>query len=187
MQLPRHFPDDGCLGTILCSLVDRMAVYVLTSHLYLCLFLTREATSQTYIPHIATVIHEENLALASGKGNPGAIHIKLESMMVSNPYSVRHFRHCDVSWMAVTYWLRTRTVWRTIDGLYNSAVIIQTCIMRLPANISSPYFRSVSKLYSLHMRIPPLKIASTQGSCATRRSSDNCRAGPTKMSINVYV
>lgn len=44
---------------------------------------------QMYIPHIATVIHNENLALASGKGKPGAVHINLESMMVSNPLSVR--------------------------------------------------------------------------------------------------
>lgn len=45
---------------------------------------------QTYIPHIATVIQEGNIALASG--TPlirGAKHINLESMMVSNPRSVR--------------------------------------------------------------------------------------------------
>ncbi|KAJ7626192.1 alpha/beta-hydrolase [Roridomyces roridus] len=35
-----------------------------------------------YIPHIATVIHEQNLALRAG-----AVHINLESMMVSNPVS----------------------------------------------------------------------------------------------------
>ncbi|KAJ7245697.1 alpha/beta-hydrolase [Mycena rebaudengoi] len=40
-----------------------------------------------YVPHIATVIHEQNLALAAGKGQPGAIHINLESMMLSNPLS----------------------------------------------------------------------------------------------------
>ncbi|KAJ6508230.1 alpha/beta-hydrolase [Mycena sanguinolenta] len=40
-----------------------------------------------YVPHIATVIHEQNIALAKGKGQPGAIHINLESMMVSNPIS----------------------------------------------------------------------------------------------------
>ncbi|KAJ6493020.1 alpha/beta-hydrolase [Mycena sanguinolenta] len=41
----------------------------------------------TYVPHIATVIHEQNLALALGKGHPGAVHINLESMMISNPLS----------------------------------------------------------------------------------------------------
>ncbi|KAK7048758.1 Alpha/Beta hydrolase protein [Favolaschia claudopus] len=41
-----------------------------------------------YIPHIATVIHEQNIALAAGKGQPGAVHINLESMMLSNPLSV---------------------------------------------------------------------------------------------------
>ncbi|KAF7340163.1 SET domain-containing protein [Mycena venus] len=40
-----------------------------------------------YVPHIATVIHEHNTALAAGKGLAGAIHINLESMMVSNPIS----------------------------------------------------------------------------------------------------
>ncbi|KAF7348186.1 SET domain-containing protein [Mycena sanguinolenta] len=40
-----------------------------------------------YVPHIATVTHEQNIALAKGKGQPGAIHINLESMMVSNPIS----------------------------------------------------------------------------------------------------
>ncbi|KAF7348179.1 SET domain-containing protein [Mycena sanguinolenta] len=40
-----------------------------------------------YVPHIATVIHEQNIALAKGKGQLGAIHINLESMMVSNPAS----------------------------------------------------------------------------------------------------
>ncbi|KAJ6587804.1 Alpha/Beta hydrolase protein [Mycena sp. CBHHK59/15] len=38
-----------------------------------------------YVPHIATVIHEENAALAAGNGQRGAVHINIESMMVSNP------------------------------------------------------------------------------------------------------
>ncbi|KAJ6585473.1 alpha/beta-hydrolase [Mycena capillaripes] len=41
----------------------------------------------TYVPHIATVIHEQNIALAAGKGQRGAVHINLESMMLSNPLS----------------------------------------------------------------------------------------------------
>lgn len=41
------------------------------------------------MPHIATVIHEQNAALAAGRGVPGARHINLKSMMVSNPMSVR--------------------------------------------------------------------------------------------------
>ncbi|KAJ7738412.1 alpha/beta-hydrolase [Mycena metata] len=40
-----------------------------------------------YIPHMATVIQEQNLAIAKGKGLPGAVPINLESMMVSNPIS----------------------------------------------------------------------------------------------------
>ena len=57
---------------------------------------------KTYIPHIATVIHEQNTALAQSmvsRGKlatspllvPGAQHINLESLMISNPYSVRPF------------------------------------------------------------------------------------------------
>ncbi|EKM51075.1 uncharacterized protein PHACADRAFT_103966, partial [Phanerochaete carnosa HHB-10118-sp] len=42
---------------------------------------------KVYVPHIATVIHEQNAALAAGRGVPGAKHINLESMMVSNPMS----------------------------------------------------------------------------------------------------
>ncbi|KAJ7845181.1 alpha/beta-hydrolase [Mycena leptocephala] len=41
----------------------------------------------TYVPHIATVIHDQNLALAAGKGHPSAVHINLESLMISNPMS----------------------------------------------------------------------------------------------------
>ncbi|KAJ6551779.1 Alpha/Beta hydrolase protein [Mycena capillaripes] len=41
----------------------------------------------TYLPHIATMIHEQNLALAAGKGHPGAVHVNLDSMMISNPMS----------------------------------------------------------------------------------------------------
>ncbi|KAJ7127649.1 serine carboxypeptidase-domain-containing protein [Mycena epipterygia] len=45
-----------------------------------------------HVPHIATVIHEQNITLAVGKGEPGAIHVNLESMMVSNliSYCFRH-------------------------------------------------------------------------------------------------
>ena len=45
--------------------------------------------TQIYIPHIATVIHEQNTLLAKGAGTRGAPHLALESMMVSNPMSVR--------------------------------------------------------------------------------------------------
>ncbi|CAK5270086.1 unnamed protein product [Mycena citricolor] len=42
----------------------------------------------TYVPHIATVIHEQNLLVAQRKGQPGAVHINLESMMLVNPFTV---------------------------------------------------------------------------------------------------
>lgn len=41
-----------------------------------------------YVPNIATVIHEENRAVALGNGQPGAVPINLESLMISNPISV---------------------------------------------------------------------------------------------------
>ncbi|KAF8877885.1 alpha/beta-hydrolase [Infundibulicybe gibba] len=40
-----------------------------------------------YVPNIATAIRRHNLALARGEGQPGAIHINLESMIISNPVS----------------------------------------------------------------------------------------------------
>ncbi|KAF9006048.1 Alpha/Beta hydrolase protein [Cyathus striatus] len=38
-----------------------------------------------YMPNIATVIHEQNLAISNGQGYPNAKHINLESIMISNP------------------------------------------------------------------------------------------------------
>jgi len=48
----------------------------------------------TYIPHIAIVIHEQNQAINRGRGQPGARHINLESIMISNPLSdsLSHWR-----------------------------------------------------------------------------------------------
>ncbi|KAJ6504753.1 Alpha/Beta hydrolase protein, partial [Mycena vitilis] len=40
-----------------------------------------------YVPHIATVIHEQNIALTAGKGKGGSVHFNFESMMISNPIS----------------------------------------------------------------------------------------------------
>ncbi|KAJ7165846.1 alpha/beta-hydrolase [Mycena filopes] len=46
------------------------------------------------IPHIATVIQEENLLLQRERGRPGSIPINLEALMLSNPASdpMSHFR-----------------------------------------------------------------------------------------------
>ncbi|KZT57241.1 alpha/beta-hydrolase [Calocera cornea HHB12733] len=40
-----------------------------------------------YVPHIGHVVHEENRKVASGHGQPGAKHINLDSLMISNPWS----------------------------------------------------------------------------------------------------
>ncbi|KAI0062587.1 alpha/beta-hydrolase [Artomyces pyxidatus] len=47
-----------------------------------------------YVPNIATVIHEQNLLLAQGRGQHGAVHINLEALIISNPMSdpISHFR-----------------------------------------------------------------------------------------------
>ncbi|KAJ7748278.1 alpha/beta-hydrolase [Mycena maculata] len=47
-----------------------------------------------YVPNIATVVHEQNLFLNSGRGQPGAIPIKLDALIISNPFSspISHFR-----------------------------------------------------------------------------------------------
>ncbi|KAJ7622407.1 alpha/beta-hydrolase [Roridomyces roridus] len=47
-----------------------------------------------YVPNIATVIHEQNLLLKAGRGQPGAIPINLDALIISNPFTspASHFR-----------------------------------------------------------------------------------------------
>ncbi|KAJ7685955.1 alpha/beta-hydrolase [Mycena rosella] len=47
-----------------------------------------------YVPNIATVIYEQNLLIKSGKGQPGALPIDLDALIISNPFTspVAHFR-----------------------------------------------------------------------------------------------
>ncbi|KAI0313693.1 Alpha/Beta hydrolase protein [Amylostereum chailletii] len=57
-----------------------------------------------FVPNIATVIHEQNRAIQRGEGMPGAQHINLDSMMLSNPFAdpmshylwLLHYR-CEIS------------------------------------------------------------------------------------------
>ncbi|KAI0343369.1 alpha/beta-hydrolase [Trametopsis cervina] len=51
------------------------------------LILSGGSYAGTYIPHIATVIHKGNLAIASVPGHATAHRINLESMMLSNPHT----------------------------------------------------------------------------------------------------
>ncbi|KAI0056305.1 alpha/beta-hydrolase [Artomyces pyxidatus] len=48
----------------------------------------------TYVPHVATVIKERNIALANGHDQASAVHINLESLILSNPISdaLSHYR-----------------------------------------------------------------------------------------------
>ncbi|KAJ7086829.1 alpha/beta-hydrolase [Mycena belliarum] len=47
-----------------------------------------------YVPHVATVIHEQNMLVARGRGRPGAIPIHLDALILSNPFTnpSTHFR-----------------------------------------------------------------------------------------------
>ncbi|KAJ7107556.1 alpha/beta-hydrolase [Mycena epipterygia] len=47
-----------------------------------------------YVPHVATVIHEQNMLVKTGHGRPGAVLINLDALMLSNPISdpMSHFR-----------------------------------------------------------------------------------------------
>ncbi|KAI0090536.1 Alpha/Beta hydrolase protein [Irpex rosettiformis] len=74
----------------------------------------------TYIPHIATVIHESNVAIASGIAPYKARRINLESMMLSNP-------HTD----ALSHYTWTLHHRCTLTDLYN-ATVCSTFYARLP-------------------------------------------------------
>ncbi|KAJ6539719.1 alpha/beta-hydrolase [Mycena capillaripes] len=99
-----------------------------------------------YVPHIATVIHEQNTALAAGKGQPGAVHINLESMMVSNPISdaTSHF----------TWLLQTRC--------YNAEMYnVSTCAEMfkiLPACLDSIQFAQQAPEWSVERRVAAQNI-----------------------------
>ncbi|KZO96870.1 alpha/beta-hydrolase [Calocera viscosa TUFC12733] len=77
-----------------------------------------------YVPHIGHVVHEENKKVASGRGQPGAKHINLDSLMISNPWSVSRcttYASCD-SWrqdaeMHMRWLLQQRCYY---TSLYNS-------------------------------------------------------------------
>ncbi|KAJ7224934.1 alpha/beta-hydrolase [Mycena haematopus] len=47
-----------------------------------------------YVPHIATVIQEQNMLIAADQGRKGAIPINLDALILSNPFSdpTSHFR-----------------------------------------------------------------------------------------------
>ncbi|KAJ6529087.1 alpha/beta-hydrolase [Mycena vulgaris] len=78
-----------------------------------------------YVPNIATVIHEQNLLLKSGRGLPGAVHINLDALILSNPLTnpASHWR-----------WLLQ---YRCMDHqLYNSTQC-QTSYSELPACLDS--------------------------------------------------
>lgn len=63
----------------------------------------------TYVPNIATVINKENKAVAAGRGQPGAKHIHLESLMISNPLS---------DWLSHNRWALHQRCYNT--DLYNA-------------------------------------------------------------------
>lgn len=72
-------------GTILLSHQARTVAYVAGHD---ALRGSADEFLQTYVPHFGTVINEQNKLVAAGRGQPGARHVPLESLMISNPYSV---------------------------------------------------------------------------------------------------
>ncbi|KAF8518925.1 alpha/beta-hydrolase [Hysterangium stoloniferum] len=69
--------------------------FVLFPHLAANKFIvTSGSYGGIYVPNIGSVIHEQNKALAMGKGQPNAVHINLESLVLSNPLTNprTHFR-----------------------------------------------------------------------------------------------
>ncbi|KAJ6551941.1 Alpha/Beta hydrolase protein [Mycena capillaripes] len=110
-----------------------------------------------YVPHLATVIHEQNTALAAGKGQAGAVHINLESMMVSNPISdaTSHF-----SWL-----LQTRCY---NADIYNASTcadmfkILPTCLDSIRFAQEAPEW-SVKRRVAAQDICQPLEEGDTHG------------------------
>ncbi|KAJ7643133.1 alpha/beta-hydrolase [Mycena polygramma] len=77
-----------------------------------------------FVPNIATVIHEQNILRHMGHGRPGAIHINLEALILSNPGTdpMSHFR-----------WLLQ---YRCDHNVYNSTTC-QTLYSELPSCLES--------------------------------------------------
>jgi len=112
-----------------------------------------------YVPHIATVIHEQNTALAAGTRQPdGMGHINLESMMVSNPISdaTSHF----------TWLLQTRCYINT--NMYNASTcaemfrLLPTCLDSIRLAQETPGW-SVERHAAAHNICRPLQEADTHG------------------------
>lgn len=109
----------------------------------------------TYVPHIATVIQEQNRALAHGKGQPGAIHINLESLMISNPYSdtLSHFR-----------WMLQQRCYN--NDLYNSTTcaelyqILPSCLEEIQLAYENPTIENGKAALAT---CGPLSIGDTHG------------------------
>ncbi|KAJ7661957.1 alpha/beta-hydrolase [Mycena polygramma] len=78
-----------------------------------------------YIPNIATVIHEQNLVLKSGRGQPGAVHINLDALILANPIS---------NPMAHFIWLLQ---YRCVDHALHDSTQCRSMYAELPACLES--------------------------------------------------
>ncbi|KAJ7668124.1 Alpha/Beta hydrolase protein [Mycena rosella] len=107
-------------------------------------------------PH-RTVIHEQNIALAAGKGQPGAVHINLESIMVSNPVS-------DAT-SYFTWMLQMRCY--NVD-MYNASTcaelfeVLPTCLDSIQLAQQGPGW-SVERHVAAHRTCHPLQAGDTHG------------------------
>lgn len=62
-----------------------------------------------YVPNIATVIHEQNLLLKSGGGQPGAIPVDLDALIISNPFTVSDYMFSESIQFIELLRVRSRT------------------------------------------------------------------------------
>jgi carboxypeptidase C (cathepsin A) len=117
-----------------------------------------------YVPHIATVIHEQNLALAAGKGQPGAVHVNLESMMVSNPISVSRFFPAHSPYIQETQDATSHFKWLLQMRCYNADMYnASTCadLFRvLPTCLDSIQLAQQGPGWSVERRVAAQKICS---------------------------
>ncbi|KAJ7822954.1 alpha/beta-hydrolase [Mycena leptocephala] len=111
-----------------------------------------------YVPNIATVIHEQNILLKSGTGYPGAVHIPLDALILSNPLSnpMAHFT-----------WLLQ---FRCMDHSFYNSTECRTLYSVLPACLES--VEMAFRLPTLENRLASIEL------CGALNSGENHGINP---------
>ncbi|KAF7364787.1 SET domain-containing protein [Mycena venus] len=93
-------------------------------------------------PHLVHLFYRGNIAFVAGKGQPGAVHIDLESRMVSNPISdaTSHF-----AWL-----LQTRCY--DVPDMYNASTCAEM-VEILPTRLESIQFVQQTPEWSVERRV----------------------------------